>query len=128
LNDVRRKEGVMRILIILNDAPYGSERSYNGLRLAQALAKHAANAEITIFLMADAVLCAKRGQKTPAGFYNLELMLKQVLSTAATKVLLCGMCMNARGLGDSELVEGARRSTMEALAEATLASDKVLVF
>jgi uncharacterized protein involved in oxidation of intracellular sulfur len=28
-----------RILAILNDAPYGSERSYNGLRLADSLAR-----------------------------------------------------------------------------------------
>ncbi len=27
-----------RILVILNDVPYGSERSYNGLRLADSLA------------------------------------------------------------------------------------------
>ena len=29
----------MHTLFILNDAPYGSERSYNALRLAKALAK-----------------------------------------------------------------------------------------
>lgn len=28
----------MQTLLILNDPPYGSERSYNGLRLAKALA------------------------------------------------------------------------------------------
>ena len=118
----------MRILIILNDPPYGSERGYNALRLAHALGKNAADAEITIFLMADAVFCAKRGQKPPDGFYNVELMLGRVLAGAANKVLVCGTCMNARGLGDAELAEGARRSTMDALAQATLAADKVLVF
>ncbi len=118
----------MKILIILNDPPYGNERSYNGLRLAHALTKAVADAQITIFLMADAVICARRGQKTPDGFYNIERMLKRVLAGPSNAVLLCGTCMDARGLGDNELVEGARRSTMDELAQATIAAEKVLVF
>ncbi|HYM32831.1 MAG TPA: DsrE family protein [Candidatus Cybelea sp.] len=118
----------MKMLFILNDPPYGTERSYNGLRMAHALGKNAGSAEITIFLMADAVLCAKRGQKPPEGFYNLERMLKRVLSGTANKVLLCGTCMDARGMTEAELTDGAHRSTMDELAQATLAADKVLVF
>lgn len=87
----------MKHLLILNDPPYGTERSYNALRLAIALPKHDPEAEITVFLMADAVVCAKAGQKTPEGFYNLERMLGRVLS-AKGRVLLCGTCMDARGL------------------------------
>lgn len=117
----------MRILIILNEPPYGNERSYNALRLAQALAKNAPETEVTVFLMADAVVCTKSGQKTPDGFYNLEVMLKHLLS-AGHKVLLCGSCMHARGIGDTEIIEGAHRSTMDELAQATLRADKLLVF
>jgi len=117
----------MKHLILLNDPPYGSERSFNGLRMAHALAKHDADAEITVFLMADAALCAKAGQKTPDGFYNIERMLRRVLS-AGGRVLICGTCMDARGLSEGEMMEGAARSTMDELAEATLAADKVLVF
>ena len=43
-------------------------------------------------------------------------------------VLLCGTCMTARGIADSEVLDGAQRSTMDALAEATAAADRVLVF
>ena len=114
----------MNTLIILNDAPYGTERSYNGLRLAKALAK--ADTSVTLFLMADAVTCAKSGQKVPQGFYNIELMLKSVARSG--EVLACGTCMDARGLADDDIVQGARRSTMPELAERTLAADKVLVF
>jgi len=113
----------MNVLLILNDPPYGSERSYNGLRLAIALAGK--DAVVTVFLMADAVACAKRGQKLPQGYYSIERMLKPVLR--AGEVLLCGTCMDARGLTDEELVQGARRSTMDELAERTLNADKVLV-
>ena len=114
----------MNTLIILNDPPYGTERSYNGLRLAKALNK--AEAKVTLFLMADAVTCAKSGQKVPQGFYNIELMLKSVARNG--EVLACGTCMDARGLTDDDIVQGARRSTMPELAERTLAADKVLVF
>jgi len=81
--------------------------------------------EITVFLMADAVLTAKCGQKTPEGF--CERMLKRLLA-AKGRVLLCGTCMHARGIGETGLVEGARRSTMDELAAATIEADKVLVF
>ena len=117
----------MKHLILLNDPPYGTERSFNGLRMAHALAKHDPEAEITVFLMADAVLCAKAGQKTPDGYYNLERMLRRVLS-AKGRVLICGTCMDARGLTEGEVMEGASRSTMDELAQATRAADKVLVF
>lgn len=117
----------MRHLILLNDPPYGTERSFNGLRLAHALAKNDQEAEITVFLMADAVFCAKAGQKTPEGYYNLERMIHRVL-TAKGRVLICGTCMDARGLIESEVMEGTTRSTMDELAQTMLAADKVLVF
>ncbi len=117
----------MKTLFILNDAPYGSERCYNALRLAGALLKNTPEAVVSIFLMADAVAAAKAGQKTPEGYYSIERMLKRVLAGKG-QVLLCGTCMDARGLGEAEMMEGARRSTMDELAAETRAADKVLVF
>lgn len=117
----------MKVLFILNDPPYGTERTYNALRLAHALSKKDGAAEITVFLMADAVVAAKAGQKTPDGYYNIERMLKRVLAGKGT-VLLCGTCMDARGLDDASLMAGTRRSTMDELAGTTLEADKVLVF
>lgn len=117
----------MKHLIILNDPPYGTERSFNGLRMAHALAKHDPQGEVTVFLMADAVACAKAGQKTPDGYYNLERMLRRVLASGG-RVLMCGTCTDARGLTAKDMIEGVARSTMDELAEATLAADKVMVF
>ncbi len=117
----------MKTLMILNDPPYGSERCYNGLRLASALLKQDPDANLTVFLMADAVVGAKKGQKTPDGYYNVERMLKRVL-VGKGQVLICGNCMDARGLAEDDLMARARRSTMDELAAATLAADKVLVF
>lgn len=117
----------MQILLILNDAPYGTERCYNGLRVALALIKSEPTTAITIFLMADAVVAAKTGQKTPDGYYNVERMLKGVV-VGKGQILLCGTCMDARGVADTEMMAGARRSNMAELATLTLAADKVLVF
>jgi uncharacterized protein involved in oxidation of intracellular sulfur len=112
-------------LIILNDAPYGSERAYNGLRLAGALAAKEGQA-VRLFLMADAVGCAKSGQKVPEGYYNVQIMLGKVARKG--EVGLCGTCMDARGLRDEELIDGARRGTLAQLADWTAEADKVLVF
>jgi len=117
----------MNVLFILNDPPYGTERTYNALRLAHALLKKEPQAAVTVFLMADSVIAAKAGQKTPDGYYNIERMLKRLFAGNG-RVLLCGTCMDARGLDDAALTEGACRSTMDELASATVEADKVLVF
>ena len=69
------------ITIILNEAPYGNERSYNGLRLALALAK--AEEKVKVFLLADAIFCALENQNTPGGYYNILRMLKSLLKRGA---------------------------------------------
>ncbi len=117
----------MKILFILNDPPYGTERCYNALRLAHALLKNDPETGITVFLMADAVVAAKADQKTPDGYYNIERMLKRVLGVKG-QILLCGTCMDARGLTDAGMIAGARRSSMDELATATVEAGKVLVY
>lgn len=117
----------MNTLFVLNDPPYGTERCFNALRLAHALLKNEPTMEVTVFLMADAVVAARKGQKTPDGYYNMERMLKRVVAGKG-QVLLCGTCMDARGMVEADVMDGARRSTMDELSAATLAADKVLVF
>ena len=91
----------MKTLFILNDAPYGGERSYNGLRLAGSLSK-AEGEEVKLFLLGDAVSCAKRGQKVAEGFYNIQLMLGRVVRNKA-EVGACGTCMDARAIANPAL-------------------------
>ena len=116
----------MMTLFILNDPPYGTERAYNALRLANSLAKREGE-EVSVFLMGDAASCAKSGQKVPQGYYSLARMLKGV-AVKGGRIGVCGTCMDARGLGEAELVEGARRSTLDALTDWTVEADRVLVF
>lgn len=112
-------------LFILNDAPYGTERAYNALRLAGALAGKQ-DQQVRVFLLADAVTCARAGQKVPEGYYNIALMLGRVAHRG--QIGVCATCMDARGLLEADLIEGARRSTLAELADWTATADKVLVF
>lgn len=113
-------------LVILNDPPYGTERSYNGLRLAGSLAQRDGE-QVRVFLIGDAAACAKAGQKVPQGYYNLDLMLRLV-SRRGGEVGVCGTCMDARGITEVELAEGCRRSSLDELTDWTQATDRVLVF
>lgn len=113
-------------LFILNDAPYGTERSYNGLRLAGSLAR-AEGEQVRVFLIGDAAACAKGGQKVPQGYYNIEVMLRSVARHGG-EIGVCGTCMDARGITEAELAEGCRRSTLDELTGWTREADRVLVF
>ena len=117
----------MKILFIINDAPYGTEKAYNALRIANQLNKEHPDVEVRIFLMADAANCAIANQTTPSGYYNIERMLKLFLNKGA-KVKICGSCAEARGLKNSPLVEGAQMSTLAELTDWVVESDKVLNF
>jgi uncharacterized protein involved in oxidation of intracellular sulfur len=65
----------VKTLVILNDPPYGTERSWNGLRLAGSLAGRD-GPEVGVFLLGDAVGCAVTGQKVPDGYYHLDRMIE----------------------------------------------------
>lgn len=116
----------MNYLFILNDPAYGTERSYNGLRLAGSLARDTEH-EVKVFLIGEGATCAHRNQKLPHGHYNVEIMLKTVMKYGG-EVGVCSSCMDARGMSDADLVEGARRSSLEQLTAWTPEAHQVLVF
>jgi uncharacterized protein involved in oxidation of intracellular sulfur len=117
----------MSLLLILNDPPYGTERSYNGLRLAIALKKENPEFAVNVFLIGDAVACAVSGQKTPDSFYNLERMIRSLL-TKKVAIMCCGTCLDARGLNEESLVSGVKRGRMSDLAKWSLESEKSITF
>jgi len=117
----------MKILILINDAPYGTEKAYNAFRLAMQIQKDHPENEVRIFLMADAATCALPNQNTPNGYYNIERMLKSVLNKGG-QVKICGTCADARGIKNLPLIEGTQISTMAELTAWTVESDKVITF
>lgn len=70
------------VVVIINDAPYGNERAYNGLRYAHALL--AASVQVKTYFLADAVICAKKGQTPPKGYYNVEHMIDGIVRRGGT--------------------------------------------
>lgn len=116
----------MKALMIVNGSAYGLDSTYNAIRLAGSMAKRE-GVEMTVFLMGDGVGAAMRGQKTPDGYYKLDRMLASVTRNGGS-ILCCGTCMDARGITEDMLIDGARRSTMEELTDHTLEADKTLVF
>lgn len=117
-----------KTLFILNDPPYGTERSYNALRLAGSLARRLGE-EVKVFLMGDAASCAKANQKVPQGYYNVEVMLQQgPASRHGVEIGVCGTCMDARGISEAELAEGTKLGTLSQLTDWTIWADKTLVF
>jgi uncharacterized protein involved in oxidation of intracellular sulfur len=117
----------MKILIIINDAPYGTEKAYNALRLSMQLQKEHQNVEVRIFLMADAVACALPNQNTPQGYYNIERMMKSVLSKGG-KIKACGTCTDARGIKNIQLIDRVEISNMSEFTAWAVESDKVIAF
>ena len=107
-----------------SSAHSASDSDRNADRESQHAVASAAAGQL--YLIADAVACAKMGQKTPNGYYNIERMLKPLVRKG--KVMLCGTCMDARGPGEEDILEGCTRSTLDELTNQTLEADKVLVF
>ena len=116
------------LTMLIQSAPYGDEKVWNAFRLAQALITASIGMKVNIFLTGDAVTTAKKGQKPPKDYYNLEVMLRELLKKGV-KVVCCYTCISARGLTKSELIEGVVvGSTVGDLAKWVKESQKVISF
>jgi uncharacterized protein involved in oxidation of intracellular sulfur len=115
----------VRFLFVLHDAPYGSERLYNGVRWARQMLAASDGHEAKIYLFGDAVVALTAGQRPPASFYNTATMLEQFTEHGG-ELGCCGTCLDARGVDEAKLVPGAHRSSLRELSEWTVWADKVI--
>ena len=111
--------------IILNHAPYGTEKSYNGLRIALSLKKKKEN--VRIYMIDDGVLNAIKGQKPPDGYYNIERLIKSLVKRNSD-VYIWGSCSDTRGVSDDIIIDGVKRGNLDILAEWIISSDNVLTY
>ena len=116
----------MQSLLILNEPPYGSLKSYNAIRLANALAKRRGS-RVRVFLMGDAVACAKKGQRTPLGNYNFERMFQSIVRSGG-EIAACLPCLEMRGILAEDLAQGCSVGNLDLLSEWIEVSEKVMVF
>jgi uncharacterized protein involved in oxidation of intracellular sulfur len=115
------------LTIVINAAPYGDERLYNALRLARALVSASIGIKVNIFLLGDAVVAAKKGQKTPEGYPNFEEILWELVEKG-TEIIACSTCASARGLAYEDMIEGVQNGTILQLAHWLKESQGVLSF
>ena len=81
---------------------------------------------VRMFLMGDGVQCAVGKQSTPNGYYNIEWMLKSILTRADVATL--GSCTQARGLGPDLYVESITPGSMDLLGDWSVDADHILIF
>ncbi len=115
-----------KYLFIFNDSPHGSQRAYNGLRLAASLSRKTGSAT-RVFLLGDGVICALMGLQPAHADYNPQELLRQIAANGA-EVHACSTCMEARGLSESSMLAEVKRSTMDTLTQWVEDAEKVLNF
>lgn len=113
------------VTIVLQDPPYGNEKSWNALRLSQAL--QTTGVKVRIFLYGDSVVAAKKGQNPPKGYYNMAEMLAGIIEKGG-EVRSCLTCSRARGLTQDDYIEGAVIGKTLDLAHWIKEGGQVLVF
>lgn len=117
----------MKFLFILNDTPFGSERSHNALHLARASCVDDGGIEVTVFLMGDSVICAKNFQFQGETGQTPGHLLNDILDNRG-RVLACTSCMDARGFSGDELLTRVRLGTFDDAARMTKEADKVFIY
>lgn len=118
---------MQHILIIVNDAPYGSERLFNALRLAiQLNEQENPPAKVSLFLLSDAIT-AVIPKQNPGEGYNIQQML-EIIIAQGSQVKFCGSCMHSRGLAELKVIEGCDVATMDDLAQRVIIADKTVTF
>ena len=118
---------MQKLLYILNDSPYGGEKTFNALRFALALKEeYHQQVEMKIFCFSDAVLSGLKGQN-PKEAGNVQELLT-ILAGLDVEIKLCTTCTNARAISEHPLIEGVTLGTLADVSAWTLWADKVLTF
>lgn len=118
---------MQKLLFIFNESPYGTEKTFNGLRLALNFQEeYAQKTEIKLFFFSDSVLSGLAGQNPKEGA-NIQQAL-EILTNQGAEAKLCTTCANTRGVANLPLVEGVQLGTLDDVAAWTLWADKVVNF
>jgi uncharacterized protein involved in oxidation of intracellular sulfur len=115
----------MKVLIILNDAPYANEKSYNGLRTGIQLLNQVKDIQINYFLFSDAIGSIVQNQKPSATKYNAGELIEELINKKAS-IKICKSCMDARGI--INLIEGVEISNMIEYTDLIINADKIITF
>ncbi len=113
------------VLIILSNAPYEGDVTWNALRLAGSLLER--GAPVRLFVMNDAIDLVRQGSAPGGAEFDLQAMLRGLLPRGA-RLKICTTCINRCGMGRGDLMPEAIMATMADLAAWVVESGHVLVF
>ena len=127
MREILRREPVsIKTLFIINDPPMEpSELTMPCAWLSPLRSGRARRWGSSSWAMQHPV--PRRVSRSRMAYYNLERMLKAFHAQGGV-IGVCTGCMDARGLREVDLVEGALRANLEELTDWTVMAEKVLVF
>jgi tRNA 2-thiouridine synthesizing protein D len=113
-----------KLSVIIFESPYGREKAYTALRfvLTALIDGH----DVTVILLQEGVLVAKKGQ-APAEYPNHLEYLTNAMEEGL-KVMVCGVCCQARGIKQEDLVNGATIVGMHEIVQACSESNNTISF
>ncbi|MCD4732999.1 DsrE family protein [bacterium] len=122
----------MTILFIINEHPFGNERTWNALRLARRMSQRD-NIEIRLFFFSDSVFCASEKPEFKSGAYDAERNLtyspaELISTTRNAEVLVCGTCCKTRGVAESDLHDFASIGSLDSLSDWITDSNRVITY
>ena len=88
--------------VMIFESPYGREKPYTALRFA--LTALLDGHDVIVILIQDGVSVGKTDQK-PAEYPNIMEYLENTIEEGL-KVIACGVCCNARGIKQDDLIKG----------------------
>lgn len=108
--------------IAIGSGQYTTERPYTLLRFAYTalLEGH----KVNIFLVEDGIWVGHKGQD-PTTYDNVGKWLADVIEEGA-HVLVCGVCMKARGMNEEELMPGCTKTTMNGFLNQCVEADNII--
>lgn len=118
---------MQKLLFILNESPYGTEKTFNALRLAVNLQEeYGKDVRIKAFFFSDSVLSGLAGQEPKEGT-NIGQIL-EIFVAQGGEAKLCTTCTKARGITHLPLIESITLGTLDDAAAWILWADKVINF
>ena len=110
--------------VVISESPYGREKPYTALRFA--LSSLVDEHNVNLFLVQDGVFVGLKEQapkQYPNHFELLETFLEE-----GGKLRVCGVCINARGVSQEDLIDGAEVVGMHEFVDWVAESGNVLMF
>ena len=113
------------VLFILNDPPHGA-RSYNALRIATVLSRHASY-YVRVILLGAAIACAQEGAQDGTPRYD-TLPLLRAISAHGGEICACDSCIEGGRIDRDSLVGTCRCCALEEVTGWIGQADRLLVF